>query len=203
MRRNIIIADDFYDNPNEVRQFALNSSYPTPGNKTYPGKNSKEKYYTEETHTKLLQLIGREVIPAEGSACGFFRSSFKNDSFEQDIHIDPGWDWGGVLYLNLPNQCITDAGTSFYIHKTLKTEKAPLTYEEGYVHGYTNYEEIRQSIICGDGLDHSKWDQYAYVPIKYNRVVLFRPWLWHSHSKNFGDCLQNGRLVQLFFLSNK
>ena len=39
--------------------------------------------------------------------------------------------------------------------------------------------------------------------MKYNRLVLFRTRLWHSHSENFGDTLENGRLVQLFFFSDK
>ena len=30
MRRNIIVLDDFYSNPEEVRQIALNTPYPDP-----------------------------------------------------------------------------------------------------------------------------------------------------------------------------
>jgi hypothetical protein len=44
-----------------------------------------------------------------------------------------------------------------------------------------------------------KWTRYLISPKKYNRVILFRSNLWHSHNYNFGDTLQNGRLVQLFF----
>src|SRR5690606_11166195 len=33
----------------------------------------------------------------------------------------------------------------------------------------------------------------------YNRLVLFRPWYWHSHGENFGTTLEDTRLVQLFF----
>ena len=36
--------------------------------------------------------------------------------------------------------------------------------------------------------------------MKYNRIVIFRADLWHSHNYNFGDNLENGRIVQLFFL---
>ena len=37
--------------------------------------------------------------------------------------------------------------------------------------------------------------------MKYNRIVIFRTDLWHSHNYNFGDNLENGRLVQLFFFN--
>ena len=45
MLPNIIVIDDFYDNPDEIRQFGLNAGYPDPddGN-TYPGKNSAKNY---------------------------------------------------------------------------------------------------------------------------------------------------------------
>ena len=38
-------------------------------------------------------------------------------------------------------------------------------------------------------------------PMRYNRLVIFRTHLWHSHNVNFGDCMENGRLVQLFFFN--
>ena len=43
--------------------------------------------------------------------------------------------------------------------------------------------------------------QDTFSPMKYNRIVIFRTDLWHSHNYNFGDNLENGRLVQLFFFN--
>ena len=43
-------------------------------------------------------------------------------------------------------------------------------------------------------------DPYFLSPMKYNRIVIFRTDLWHSHNYNFGDSFENGRLVQLFSL---
>ena len=204
MRRNIIIADDFYTNPDEIRNIALNLEYPEPPEgTTYPGKNSSTTYYTQEAHQKVEQLLGRKVVPASGSACGDFRISYENDAYRQFIHIDEGFDWGGVVFLNPPEQCVMNAGTSFYRHKRLRTEQVPTNPEEGEAFGYTNYLEVKKSIVYGDGLDENEWDCYLTVPMVYNRIVLFRPWLWHSHSKNFGNTPQNGRLVQLLFYTNE
>lgn len=200
MRRNIIIADDFYDNPDEIRNIALNLEYPEQHkNSTYPGRNSSKTHYTEEAHQKVEYLLGRKVNPAPNSACGDFRISYENDSFKQFIHVDGGFEWGGVIFLNPPEQCVADAGTSFYRHKSLRTEQVPVNSEEGAIFGYTDYQEISKSMIYGDGLDETKWDCYLTVPMVYNRIVLFRPWLWHSHSKNFGNNINNCRLVQLLF----
>ena len=37
------------------------------------------------------------------------------------------------------------------------------------------------------------------VPMRYNRLLLLRPWLWHTAGPGFGDRLDNGRLVYLMF----
>jgi hypothetical protein len=50
-------------------------------------------------------------------------------------------------------------------------------------------------------LDRSKWTRYFLSPMKYNRLVIFNARLWHSHNYNFGNSLENGRLVQLFFFN--
>jgi hypothetical protein len=203
MKTNIVIVDDFLDDPYEMRLNALNANYPEPTDHTYPGKNSDKSYFTEEMLEKIQNRWGDYLIPAEGSSCGYFRISLERDTFEQNIHIDPGWDVGGVLYLNTPNQCRPESGTHFYYHNRLGIERAPATQEEGKFLGFTSYEEIRKNVIYGDGLDKSLWTRYASSPMKYNRLVLFDPLLWHSHGDNFGDSLDNGRLVMLFFFTKQ
>jgi hypothetical protein len=201
LKSSIIIVDDFLDDPWAMRQAALRAAYPNPEQKTYPGRNSDRSYMTEEILEKIQNRSGEYLTPAEGSSCGFFRTSWADDDFEQFIHIDPGWDLGGVLYLNTPNQCVPDSGTSFWMHKRLGTERAPANPEQGRMQGFTNYDEIRQEIIYHDGLNPDLWERYAYAPMRYNRLVLFDPLLWHSHGSNFGNCLQNSRLVMLFFFT--
>ena len=203
MKTNIVIIDDFLDDPYQMRLNALNANYPTPESHTFPGKNSDKSYFTEEMLEKVQNRWGDYLIPAEGSSCGYFRISLEKDMFEQNIHIDPGWDVGGVLYLNTPNQCRPESGTHFYYHNILGIERAPATQEEGKYLGFTNYEELRKNVIYGDGLNKSLWTRYASSPMKYNRLVLFDPLLWHSHGDNFGDCLDNGRLVMLFFFTKQ
>ena len=50
-----------------------------------------------------------------------------------------------------------------------------------------------------EGVDRSKWERAMTVPMRFNRCVLFRSWLWHSHAENFGDSMETGRLIQVFF----
>jgi len=208
--KNIVVVDNFYDQPNLVRKFALNCEYPTPQGHTYPGRNTtRDKdgiYYSEEIHSRVEAALGKKVVPQNptttGADCGYFRVSLAEDTFEQYIHVDPNSDWAGVLFLNTAEQCVPEAGTCFWRHKKLGLEHVPMNPAQGREIGYGDYEEIRTGLIYADGLDKSKWDRYCYVPMKYNRLVLFSPYLWHSHGDNFGDCINNGRLVQLFFYIN-
>lgn len=65
--------------------------------------------------------------------------------------------------------------------------------------GYTTPNEMYEDIIGKDGVDTAKWEMTMRVPMRYNRLILLRPWLWHTAGQGFGDCLENGRLVYLMF----
>lgn len=200
MKRNIIVIDDFYKNPNNVREFALNSDYPKPSeNYTYPGKNSKENWYSEKIHNKFESILNRKLIPAENN--GYFRISLSGDSFIQDIHVDPVWEFGAVCYLNPDYQTIDEGGTSFWIHKKTMSDYLPLTDIEAKCFNFSSTIEMWNTTVYGEGLNRDKWIRYFLCPNKFNRIIVFRTNLWHSHNYNFGDCLENGRLVQLFFFN--
>lgn len=201
MRRNIIIVDNFYDNPDEIRNFALKTSYnPKHFSETYPGLNSSTRLYNDFIHKKICKIIGKNLIDVNKS--GRFRISKKNDTFKQYIHFDPDMDWIGIVFLNKTDINNYDCGTSFYKHKQLKIESCPKNKEELLMLGYSSMNEVIKNLVYGDGFIDEKWEKYLTVPMIYNRMVLFRPWLWHSHSKNFGDTIDNSRLVQLFFYKN-
>lgn len=206
MRRSIIIIDDFHDNPQEVRDYAINATYSRDPENTYSGLNSKEFYYNDTIHKKFELLSGHKLKPS--NPCGYFRYSWdtadQENSKLQKVHVDNGWEWGGVCYLSTPEQLQAnpDSGTLLVRHKNLKIDTTPRTKEEAELFGYTHYDELRQSIIYGDGLDLDKWDVYARCNPKFNRLVLFRAWMYHSHFVNFGTPNPaESRLVQLFFFN--
>ena len=134
MRQNIIVVDNFYDNPGEVRNFGLNSKFPIDKESTYPGRNSDEFYYSEEIHKKFEFLAKERLIAADKN--GYFRISFENDTYKQDVHVDPSWEWGAVIYMSDPKDCIDEGGTSFWRHNSLKIENIPKTDLEAQHHGW-------------------------------------------------------------------
>ena len=73
---NIIVIDDFYDNPDEIRQFGLTAGYPEPTDGyTYPGRNSQREYYPQELHNKFENILQQKLIPADPN--GYFRLSLE------------------------------------------------------------------------------------------------------------------------------
>mgnify|MGYP000674870912 FL=1 len=206
MRRSIIILDDFHENPEEVRNYAISATYSKEESSTYPGLNSTTGFQEDTLKLKIETLLQKPIKPS--NPFGYFRYSWNTADQEneklQKYHVDNGWEWGGVCYLSTPEQLKDnpDSGTLFARHKALKIDATPRTAEEAELFGYTHYDELRQSIIYGDGLDENKWETYARVLPKFNRLILFRSWMYHSHHINFGpqDPAQS-RLVQLFFFN--
>jgi hypothetical protein len=206
MRRSIIIVDDFHENPEEVRNYAISATYTKEESSTYPGLNSTTGFQEDLLKSKIESILQRQIKPS--NPFGYFRYSWDTADQEneklQKYHVDNGWEFGGVCYLSTPEQLKDnpDSGTLFARHKALKIDATPRTKEEAEIFGYSHYDELRESIIYGDGLDENKWDSYARVLPKFNRLILFRSWMYHSHHINFGpqDPAQS-RLVQLFFFN--
>lgn len=199
MKQQIIIVDDFYDNPMEVREGALGLDYPEHAEMVYSGRSSRQALMTPQLVSVISRLVAHPLVPSPNSANGHFRMSFADDVPDQDIHVDPGRDWAGLLYLSLPEDC--QGGTSFWRHKALGIEQMPDDPEEIARHGFKSFEDMRLTLVRNDGLDRSKWELTMAVPMRFNRLVLFRSWLWHSHTVNFGDRPENSRLTQLFFFN--
>ncbi|HEX9955336.1 MAG TPA: DUF6445 family protein [Allosphingosinicella sp.] len=124
------------------------------------------------------------------------RISLAGDRGTGRVHIDPGY-WSGILYLSRPEDC--RGGTEFFRHIPSGTDRAPLDDGELHAMGYSSYEEMRRQVVDVDGVDESKWEPLMSVPMRFNRLVLLRPWLWHTAGPGFGDSLENGRLIQVFF----
>jgi hypothetical protein len=112
------------------------------------------------------------------------------------VHTDSS-HWSGILYLSRPEDC--RGGTQFFRHIRTGSDRAPVTAAELAAMGYASQDEAHQDIIERDSLDDSAWEMTMEVPMRFNRLLLLRPWLWHTAGPAFGDRLDNARLVYLMF----
>jgi hypothetical protein len=103
--------------------------------------------------------------------------------------------------LSLPQDC--RGGTVFFRHLPTGTDRAALDTQELVAQGFASAQEMHSQIIEKDSLDDSRWERTMSVPMRFNRLLLLRPWLWHTAGAAFGDTLENGRLVYLMFFEQR
>ena len=196
-RRNLIIVDDFLENPDALRAYALKQQFDRLGGKNWPGRDSSDTHGEEEMTQACSEVVGMKLAIKPENKCSYFRITKEGQHGKQHIHFDPneGLVWAGVLYLT-PTFHPT-AGTKFWKHKETGWETAP-SNEEGAKYGINSHDDMFE-FFNTEGKDESKWICTDNVGIKYNRLVMFNPFLWHSNGDWFGTTYDNCRLVQLFF----
>jgi hypothetical protein len=192
----MIVVDDFLDAPEAFRDAALKLTYPEQQG-YFPGRNSLQRINFDGLTGEVSHLTGERVAPPDPpQSHGKCRLTLAADTGKSRVHIDPGY-WSGILYLSRPQDCL--GGTDFFRHKPTGTDRAPINEAELTALGYRDFAQMREQLVEKDSLDESKWELTQTVPMRFNRLVLLRPWLWHTAGPGFGYSPENGRLIYLMF----
>jgi hypothetical protein len=183
MKTNMIVIDEFYNNPNDVRAFALSQEFDVTGN--WPGTRTKTfiNESTKETIQKILQDVSGNVTDWQAND-GYTGSFQLTTSMDRSwIHADSYNTWAGVLYLT-PDAPLS-GGTGIFRYK-----KTGSMMEDG-----TDLSGVTQ--------DMTKWELVDRVGNVYNRLVLYRGNNYHMSLDYFGKDKEDGRLFQLFFITTE
>lgn len=195
----IIIIDNFYDDPDKIRQLALDTEYFEKGksqdfsfgNAPWPGIMSKKSFIPEGLDLKISKVTNTRLQTNRTSDSGRFRISGINDTFTQYLHsdgiVDDGKGYAGVVYLNTIEQSKDMPGTVFYEHKETGNQICH------------NKEQLINIVKNNEYNDLKYWKEHLTIPMKYNRMILYRKYYFHGIGKLFGDTKENSRLVQVFF----
>ena len=196
MPTSLIVVDDFLEDPDSLREAALRLTYPA-GDYMFPGRNSTQRIDIEGLTQQASRLVGEQLVPRVPSqAHGKCRITLAGDTGKAKVHVDAA-HWSGILYMSHPRDC--RGGTEFFRHVATGTDRAPYNDAEARAMGYPSAKEMTRDILERDGTDDTRWEMTMRVPMRYNRLVMLRPWLWHTAGEAFGDRLENGRLVYLLF----
>ena len=200
MQQKLFVVDDFYQDPDKLRQQILAQPFEAREPTAYhSGQNTRHPVMIKGSNDVFSWLAREPLQGLSDHNHGKWRLALKGDSRKGDIHVDPG-TWSGIVYLTPDEHVPVGQGTEFFRHRETGSTEAPLTDQEARDRfGLESCEAVLESIIQKDGTDRSKWDMIQCIPMKYNRLVMFRPWLWHAASEDFGDSSENGRLIQLLF----
>ena len=184
MKTQILVVDNFYNNPNETRKFILTQNFNVVGN--YPGYRTSS-FANKDLKIFFEKFLNKNIHWTEDHYNGSFQYTTKN--MKSWIHRDLT-DYAAVVYLS-PNASI-DSGTGFFKHKRTGCEN---TYD------YECLDEKSKKEIDADSNDMSKWDMTDYISNKFNRLVIFNGTRFHRSMQYFGDDLKSGRLFQVFFFN--
>ena len=180
---SVIIVDNFYKNPDEVRALALSLPFEVKGN--YPSVRTKPHVFPG-TKEKIEQIVGRKITYWPTNETGYNGSfQYCTEKHSSWIHRD-SLSYSCVVFLtkNPP----PDGGTRLMIHK-----------ETGI--SYTYKDPVLEERLNKDSRNESAWTTIDRVGNLYNRAVFFKGFQSHISDRYFGDCLENARLFQTFFFS--
>lgn len=197
-----IVIDDFYPEPDKIHEMIYNMPTEDKSGGNYSGIMTDDAFFTPQHQDIFQHITGEKLVPST-SLAGKIRFSLETDQASQHIHFDPGANsvWAGVCYLQKPEHypAENDYGTIMWRHKRTGLSSIPMTQEGIEQYGWKTVEDLR-IFLETEGLDESLWDKTLEIPYRYNRLVLFRPWMFHSPGRNFGDKKENCRVLQTFFL---
>jgi len=188
-----IVIDNFYENPMEVRNFALQQEFTE--DSYYPGKRSKQ--FACQQHKERFQQILEPVVGkiTNFPFCSDNGSYSDNGKFQYATSNNHSWvhhdnentNWAGIIYLT-PNAPV-ESGTAFY------------QYIDGTINA--SESELIKNDFSKYAKDMTKWKLVDKVGNIFNRLVLFDSSRYHTAVDYFGTDLYNGRLYQVFFFSTE
>ena len=191
----IYVIDGFLRDPAALRRHALQADYPVPlETPWYPGRNSERAYPLAGLDEATGQITGRAVTPLPDSAHAKFRLCLEGELGKGGVHID-NCHWTGVLFLTLDEHA--EGGTDFFRHRPSGTLRAPVYAEDWRDWPFATVTKLWNEVIHPHTNDATKWELVRRVPMRFNRLVLFRPWQWHNAGAGFGAARENGRLIYL------
>lgn len=198
----VTVINDFYDNPDEIRRYALSQKYTychemEDVGYVFPGCRTKElRELSRSLYDKVCKRLVSVFHIAEHDVMRLeISSSFQIVQAEYGsglIHQDQNTVFAGVLYLT-PDAPL-DAGTSLF-------RKNASYNEELYWKTIKENDEHFQNKAPIDFSYHSMFDEVVRVNNVYNTLILFEGDIHHCANQFFGDKNNNARLAQVFFIT--
>jgi glycosyltransferase involved in cell wall biosynthesis len=180
MKKRLFIVDNFYDDPDAIRQFALNLEFEA-DIRWYKGLRSTSKFKPAGLKEAFESIIGEKItVWDEHHFNGCFQITTADDP--QVYHHDVQ-KWAAMIYLS-PNAPI-ESGTR--LHRS-KISGARHAHDEGIDQAFS-----------GGFIDSTKFDTVDNAGNIYNRLVIMDALLIHSAGPYFGTDTGTGRLIHLFF----
>jgi hypothetical protein len=208
LARELWIIDDFLDDPHAARRTALAQEFlpaSRRGGANWPGTQTSSQPCQFDMQ-RIADALGRDLC-WDSADTGAWRLTPAQSSARCDIHVDShgeGAIYAAVLYLSLPEHC--QGGTGFWRHRQTGWERKPAA-DELAAAGYASWRAFEQRWIPVAEVSgfaalqaaRRDWEQLFELPMRFNRLVVYRSDFFHAIGEVFGTTAENSRLVQLFY----
>ena len=165
MDRNVIVVDNFLDDPDRIRKIALDFDYSNV-QKNVPGVRSTNRAggdYEEKVTEKFREIFNSDIewCWEQDSFC----FQLCTEGTESWIHQDPVAEWAAVLYLT-PNAPL-DSGTGIYADPNSDMNVAVGNMYNRLV-AYRGKMMYHRSIVpgFGDSLETGRLTQVFFFDVK-------------------------------------
>jgi len=178
-QNTVWVVDDFFQNPNAVREFALKQKF-SENPEYHKGSRTEEQFFVPGTKEAFERIMGIKIREWESHGmCGRFQYCTAQDSLV--YHCDQQ-TWAAMIYLtpDAPYEC----GTNLYAGKNgIRNGRHP------------------DSGTCFDGgfFDSTKFKLVDSIGNVFNRLFIFDARCIHAASLYFGQTMTDSRLFQIFF----
>lgn len=180
--KRLFVVDDFYENPDAVREFALQQYYFD--DEGYLGMRTRKQFFFKGVRERFEQIIGQEITSWEDQGMnGRFQTCVAGTPLV--YHCDDQ-RWAGMIYLT--PDAPPSTGTSFFRHR-----------RTGIRH--SGHKDIMSCFSQNTFLDGTPYELVDKVGNVFNRLVIFDGRLIHAASEYFGWNIPTSRLFHMFFFS--
>lgn len=197
----LICVDNFYKNPEEIRQFALKQNFFVSGN--YPGKRTENidllnKDIFQQFCEKFFSICYDRTISNFEIDTRFWLTTSLSENPKSPknngwIHTD-NYHLGGVIYLS-PGLDL-NLGTTFYEQIKKIDKESQFNYNKAVSNFYCNGKDYEFDKMI---LEHnSHYTETAKIGNVFNRLVSFDASTPHSPSHYYMG--KDIRLAQVFFV---
>ncbi len=183
--KDLIVVENFYEDPDAVRHFALK-------NLDFNGKDSHRGYATSPwtlhgTKEKFEYYLDKKIVD-------WYDPGYRNGEFQYILgqdpivhHVDEN-SYAGIIYLT-PDAPV-QTGTSFY--------KSKITNRGRYDHDPNESEEYTK-VFNENFYNRYMFEEIDRVGNVYNRLVIWDSYKIHAATEHFGTTPENSRLFHIFF----
>jgi len=189
----LIVVDNFYANPDKVREYALRQEFKANEN-YHKGCRTERAYIPSWVQGEFSRLLNKKVTSFVG-ATGVFQYCVARDSIV--YHYDTQ-EYAGMVYLS-PNAPLQTGTQTF---RSIHTKLFGAATDADAARLNMTKEQLDFKSFNGNNFyDKHNMELVDSVANVYNRLVIFNARALHAATSYYGDSKENARLFHLYFFN--